>query len=89
MRLRGIHTGDVIRAERGGRVFYALVDTVYDGERVLDITPITRGVTYRRVYSREVAAHWRRSGRHGAPSPEPVPIPGQLTVEDCLAAGAS
>ena len=42
-----------------GRVFYAIV--VERHERELEVEPIDRRVTYRRVKAREVLGIWRKS----------------------------
>jgi hypothetical protein len=67
--------GDIVLCDRMGRVFYALV--VERHERELDVDPIDRRVTYRRVKAREVLGIWRKSraqngrviARPGAPNP--------------------
>jgi hypothetical protein len=42
-----------------GRVFYAIVNARH--ERELEVEPIDRRVTYRRVKAREVLGVWRKS----------------------------
>ena len=66
MTLNGVKSGDIVLCDRMGRVFYALV--VERRERELEVDPIDRRVTYRRVKAREVLGLWRKSraqnGRH-------------------------
>ena len=45
--------------DRMGRVFRAIV--IERHERVLEVDPIDRRVTYRRVKAREVLGIWRKS----------------------------
>jgi hypothetical protein len=48
-----------VPAERKGRRFYAIV--LERPERELEVEPIDRRVTHRRVKAREVLGHWRKS----------------------------
>src|SRR5581483_10784254 len=59
MTLNGIKSGDIVLCDRMGRVFYALV--VERHGRELEVDPIDRRVTYRRVKAREVLGIWRKS----------------------------
>jgi hypothetical protein len=59
MTLAGVRPGDIVLADRKGRRFYAIV--VARHERELEVEPIDRRVTYRRVKAREVLGHWRKS----------------------------
>ena len=59
MSLGGVTPGDIVLADRKGRRFYAIV--VERRERELDVEPIDRRVTYRRVKAREVIGIWRKS----------------------------
>jgi hypothetical protein len=75
MTLTGVKSGDIVLCDRMGRVFYAIV--IERHERELEIDPIDRRVTYRRVKAREVLGIWRKSraqngraiARPGAPNP--------------------
>jgi hypothetical protein len=58
MTLNGLRSGDIL-CDRMGRVFYAIV--VQRHERELEVDPIDRRVTYRRVKAREVLGIWRKS----------------------------
>ena len=58
MTLNGLRSGDIL-CDRMGRVFYAIVEQRH--ERELEIDPIDRRVTYRRVKAREVLGIWRKS----------------------------
>jgi hypothetical protein len=62
MTLSGVRAGDIVLADRKGRRFYAIV--VARHERELEVEPIDRRVTYRRVKAREVLSHWRKSRAH-------------------------
>ena len=59
MTLSGVKSGDIVLCDRMGRVFYAIV--VERHERELEVDPIDRRVTYRRVKAREVLGIWRKS----------------------------
>jgi hypothetical protein len=59
MTLRAVKSGDIVLCDRMGRVFYAIV--VERHKRGLEVDPIDRRVTYRRVKAREVLGVWRQS----------------------------
>lgn len=59
MTLNGVKTGDIVLCDRMGRVFYAIV--VERHGREVEVDPIDRRVTYRRVKAREVRGIWRKS----------------------------
>ena len=59
MTLQGVRSGDIVLCDRMGRVFHAIV--IERHERELEIDPIDRRVTYRRVKAREVHGIWRQS----------------------------
>ena len=59
MTLNGVKSGDIVLCDRMGRVFYATV--TQRRERALEVEPIDRRVTYRRVKAREVLGIWRKS----------------------------
>ena len=59
MTLNGVKSGDIVLCDRMGRAFYAIV--VERHERELEVDPIDRRVTYRRVTAREVLGVWRTS----------------------------
>jgi hypothetical protein len=61
MTLTGVRAGDIVLCDRMGRVFYAIV--VERHERELEVDPIDRRVTYRRVKAREVLGIWRMTRR--------------------------
>jgi hypothetical protein len=58
MTLGGVSPGDIV-ADRKRRRFYAVV--VARRDRELEVEPIDRRVTYRRVKAREVIGIWRKS----------------------------
>ncbi len=59
MTLSGVKSGDIVLCDRMGRVFYAIV--IERRERELEVDPIDRRVSYRRVKAREVLGVWRKS----------------------------
>lgn len=55
----GIAPGDMVRVSAQGRMFHAVVrGTVLGG---LEVDPVERGVTQRRVKLRDVVEHWART----------------------------
>ncbi len=65
MRLQGIRAGDLVLCDVKGRRFHAEVTTSPSGAE-LEILPLLRGITYRRVSARSVKEHWRKArGRAG------------------------
>jgi hypothetical protein len=67
MTLGGVRAGDIVLADRKGRRFYAVV--IEHRDRELEVEPIDRRVTYRRVKAREVLGIWRKSRQRGASCP--------------------
>ncbi|MFZ0381742.1 MAG: hypothetical protein WCD11_18360 [Solirubrobacteraceae bacterium] len=59
MTLGAVRPGDIVLADHKGRRFYAIV--IARCERELEVEPIDRRVTYRRVKAREVLGIWRKS----------------------------
>ena len=59
MTLNKVKSGDIVQCDRMGRVFYALV--VERHERELEVDPIDRRITYRRVKACELLGIWRKS----------------------------
>ena len=59
MTLGAVRSGDIVLCNRLGREFFAIV--VERQGRELDVDPIDRRVTYRRVKAREVLGVWRKS----------------------------
>ena len=59
MTLGGVNPGDIVLVDRKGRRFYAIVLARRDRE--LEVEPIDRRVTYRRLKAREVIGIWRKS----------------------------
>ena len=70
MTLNGVKSGDIVLCDRMGRVFYAIV--VERHERELEVDPIDRRITYRRVKAREVLGIWRKSRAQDSRSTETV-----------------
>ncbi len=83
MRLQGIRAGDLVLCDVKGRRFHAEVTTSPTGAE-LEIRPLQRAITYRRVTARSVLEHWRKAGRRPSGGPSPAEdAPG----EDMDAAG--
>lgn len=59
MNLTSIRVDDIVECEVKGRRFYALVREKTRGQLI--VFPITANITYRRVTSKQVVAHFRRS----------------------------
>ena len=62
MRLQSIRAGDLVLCDVKGRRFHAEVTATPTGPE-LEVKPLLRGITYRRVSSRSVREHWRKAGR--------------------------
>jgi hypothetical protein len=65
MQLAPVRPGDIVRVNKKGRVFEALVRAKRKGE--LEIEPIQRGNTYTTASAREVICHWANRGRMRPP----------------------
>jgi hypothetical protein len=63
MTLGAVRSGDIVLCDRLGREFFAIV--VERQGRELEVDPIDRRVTYRRVKAREVLGVWRKSRAQG------------------------
>jgi hypothetical protein len=70
MRLQGIRAGDLVLCDVKGRRFHAEVTTTPTGAE-LEVRPLLRGITYRRVTSRCVKEHWRKAGRRASGAEPP------------------
>lgn len=70
MTLGGVNPGDIVLADRKGRLFYAIV--IARRGREVDVEPIDRRITYRRVRAREVIGIWRKSRARSRPQSETV-----------------
>jgi len=58
MRLSNVRPGDVVRADRNGVRFMALVTGKAEG--VLDVEPFSSAYSWRSVKPRQVVDHWRK-----------------------------
>jgi hypothetical protein len=56
-----VRPDDIVRVNKKGRVFEALVLAKRKGE--LEIEPIQRGITYTTASARDVICHWAKRGR--------------------------
>ena len=61
MNLASVRPDDIVRVDKKGRVFEALVLGKRRGE--LEIEPLQRGISYTSAAAREVVCHWARRGR--------------------------
>jgi hypothetical protein len=61
MQLASVRPDDIVRVNRKGRVFEALVLGKSEGR--LEIEPLQRGITYTTASPREVICHWAKRGR--------------------------
>jgi len=57
----GIAPGDMVRVSSQGRIFHAVVRGAVLGG--LDVDPIERGISRRRVKARDIVEHWARTAR--------------------------
>jgi len=57
----GIAPGDMVRVSSQGRIFHAVVRGAVLGG--LDVDPIERGISRRRVKAGDVVEHWARTDR--------------------------
>jgi hypothetical protein len=69
MTLSGVKRGDIVLCDRMGRRFYAIVFERHGRE--LEVEPIDRRVTYRRVKAREVLGIWRKAVRRAGACSRP------------------
>jgi hypothetical protein len=61
MQLASVRPDDIVRVNKKGRVFEALVLARREGR--LEIEPLQRGITYTTASAREVICHWAKRGR--------------------------
>jgi hypothetical protein len=74
MQLASVRPDDIVRVNRKGRVFEALV--LGKSEGGLKIEPLQRGITYTTASAREVICHWAKRGRprsHGRAGQQEAP----------------
>lgn len=57
--LNTIQPGDIVEVEKHGRKGICLVGAKHSGE--IDITPISKGFTWRTATSRQITGHWRQT----------------------------
>jgi len=57
MRTTSIQPGDIVYANKGGRLFYARV-TGTAAAGVLAVQPIERNISYRQLKASEITDHW-------------------------------
>jgi hypothetical protein len=79
VRLEGIHAGDIVEVDRGGRRFHALVTGTAPGG--LALAPTDRRINYYTCRSREVIGHWVKRGRPRATSEPLQPSPRQMELD--------
>jgi hypothetical protein len=70
VRSRSINPGDIVRINKRGHLFYALVRGI--GPAGMVIEPLQRNISHRQASARDVVDHWshdvetRRADRHSA-----------------------
>lgn len=69
----------MVRVSAQGRMFHAIVRGTFLGG--LDVDPIERGITQRRVKARDVIEHWVRASR---PRADGVSDRAQRSFDDLL-----
>ena len=62
MNLAPIKPGDIVRIDKRGQKFIAIVTEKHKGEVV--VVPELRHITYRTAKSREIKEHWKKAGRY-------------------------
>ena len=60
MRISSVRAGDIVYANKRGRLFHAKVIGIEAGGTLL-VEPIERNVSYRHIEASEISAHWARS----------------------------
>jgi hypothetical protein len=65
MRVAEIQPGDVVKVDKKGRVFYALVVEVLSqrNREPIKFEPLCPNNSYRTARPRDVVGHWRKAGR--------------------------
>jgi hypothetical protein len=62
--ISSIREGDLVRVNKKGYVFLAEVISKEDGG--LRISPVVHNISFFKATSREIEAHWKRTGRCGS-----------------------
>jgi hypothetical protein len=77
VRTRGIRSGDLVKVDKRGRVFYA---RVLGASRLggLALEPLDRRISWRQATAREVVDHWT----HARADHAERPADDQLALED-------
>jgi len=60
MRTSSIRAGDIVYANKRGRLFHAKVISI-DADATLTVEPIERNISYRHLQASEIAEHWARN----------------------------
>ena len=79
MRTRAIHRGDIVRVDKRGRIFHAIVQGL-GATGGFAIAPLERNITYRQASAREIVDHWAHAGRDRGEEP----AVGQISFDDLL-----
>ena len=82
MTLGAVKSGDIVLCDRMGRRFYAVL--VERHGRELEVEPIDRRVTYRRVKAREVLGIWRKSRVQNGRAGSAVRPPEEVSAAVCV-----
>jgi hypothetical protein len=60
MRISSVRTGDIVYANKRGRLFHGKVVGI-EADGILVVEPIERNISYRHVDASEIIEHWARS----------------------------
>jgi hypothetical protein len=82
MRTRSIQSGDIVYANKKGRLFHAKVLGAGDGG-VLIVEPIERNISYRQLKASEISEHWTQTAARRREDRRP---PAQTTLDLSLRA---
>lgn len=74
MHTSAIHAGDIIYANKRGRLFHAKVINLNTNGK-LRVEPIEHNISYRHIQTSEITEHWTRNTttRRTAPAPNTQP----------------
>lgn len=62
MPISSVRTGDIVYANKRGRLFHAKVVGI-QADGTLVVEPIERNISYRHIDASEITEHWARSPR--------------------------
>jgi len=74
MRTSAIRAGDIVHANKRGRLFHAKVVEI-DAAGTLLVEPIERNISYRHLQASEITEHWARNAATRQRAREPKAQP--------------